>query len=67
MFPWRHSGSGSKVDGVHTFCLPVSPLGVVARELLICEEDEVVDGVRSPLIVVVAEYAGGQLYIVVAS
>ena len=49
------------MDGVHNLCLPVSPLGVVARELLACEGVEVVDGVGSPLLVVVAEDAGGQL------
>ena len=50
-----------EVDGVYGLCLPVSPLGVVAWELLVCEGGETVDGVGSPLLVAVAEDAGGEL------
>jgi hypothetical protein len=47
--------------GVHRLCLPVSLIGVVARELLVLEGGKTVDGVGFPFLVVVAEDAGGQL------
>ena len=33
------------MGGVHNLCLPVSSLGVVAWELLVCEGAEAIDGV----------------------
>jgi len=48
-------------DGFHCICLPFFPLGVVALELLVCKGGETIDGVRSQLLVVVAEDAGGEL------
>ena len=50
-----------EVDGV--LCLPVSPLGVVAWELLVCEGGKTVDVVGSPFLVVVADDAGGELLV----
>ena len=50
-----------EVDGVHSFCLSVPPLGVVARELLVREGGEAVYSVGSPYLVVVSEDAGGEL------
>ena len=51
------------MDGVHSLCLLVSPLAIVARELLICEGVEAVDGVGFSLLVVVAKDAGGHLLV----
>ena len=48
-----------EVDGFHCLYLPVPPLGVLARELLVREGGETIDGVGSPYIVVVPEVAGG--------
>ena len=48
------------MDGVYGLCLTVSPLGVVASELIVCEGGETVDGVGTSILVVVAEDAGGE-------
>jgi hypothetical protein len=50
---------GRWMESAASICLPVSPLGVVARELLVCEGGETVDGVGSPSLVVIPEDTGG--------